>query len=397
MKWQLIGNTYYQAVEERLLQFPSKGIYQVVEEKRPGGIVVGLNFISDSFKFNHKLYDLGVSNIQNRILKTWDSEYYYKLNKNLGVVYNGLKGTGKTIAAKVLCNELNLPVLLISRYFEGLLEFIQSIDFDCAIFIDEAEKVFGEDSEASTSLLRMIDGVVSNSRKLFILTTNNLVIDDNLLDRPSRIRYIKEFSNLPLKAIEEMIEDKLVDKSLKSEVMQEIEKLQFSTVDIVENIISEFNIHGNLAEENMFNIPSKDYYIPLLSISVDSYYVNQGLISLDDIVELSKKLNISKNRAIFRNSCDPDDIQLEDLSLKPIREDDKNIQSYIISYFSKKLDANYVNGMWIGRYTFKSWTPNLYLGLTENSSEMVIKEMKSDCLKLVRTDNDDRLLFGILI
>ena len=88
---------------------------------------------------------------------------------------------------------MGLPVIVISKPMDGMLEFIQSLCFESVILIDEAEKTFYDDREV---LLKMIDGVYNSKRKLYILTTNKLTVDENLLGRPGRIRYIKEFNNL---------------------------------------------------------------------------------------------------------------------------------------------------------------------------------------------------------
>ncbi len=63
-----------------------------------------------------------------------------------------------------------------------MLEFIQSLCFEAIILIDEAEKTFDEEEDV---LLKMIDGVYNSKRKLYILTTNELNIDENLLGRPN--------------------------------------------------------------------------------------------------------------------------------------------------------------------------------------------------------------------
>lgn len=403
MKWQLVGNTFYPAVEAKVENFPLSGIYQIIEVRQPGGTVIGLRYLCDKFTFSHKIYDLGTNEIQDRVLKTWSSEYFKNLNKNLGVAYNGLKGTGKTIAAKILCNEINLPVLIINSYFDGLLEFIQSsIDFDCIIFIDEAEKVFNV-SDGSTALLRMIDGVINSSRKLFILTTNNLTIDDNLLDRPSRIRYIKEFGNVSSKAIDEILKDKLIDKSQEDIVKSEIEKLTFTTVDIIDNLISEFNIHGNLLNDNVFNIPCKSYNIPTLNINVDSIYVEQKLIDINTIVELSKKINTEDNKLKF--CYDVNNVLAKDIIIdiekeikifkKKIDLDNFSLEDFILEFIKEKSGVNPDN---VGCYRtyFKSWTPNIYVGLKSDDSSLTITEIKSNCIKLEDCYND-RGIFNILL
>lgn len=61
-----------------------------------------------------------------------------------------------------------------------------AIDFDCIFFFDEYEKEF----KNSSDVLSFMDGTYNSIyRKVFLLTTNELNVDPNLLGRPSRIRY----------------------------------------------------------------------------------------------------------------------------------------------------------------------------------------------------------------
>lgn len=173
-----------------LLATPGNGIFRIYENVRDKRL--GLEKIAETFNFNFKIYDLDCENIIQRVIGTWSSKLFSDSNKNLGVIFNGLKGTGKTIAAKLLSNRMGLPVIVISKPMDGMLEFIQSLCFESVILIDEAEKTFYDDREV---LLKMIDGVYNSKRKLYILTTNKLTVDENLLGRPGRIRYIKEFNN----------------------------------------------------------------------------------------------------------------------------------------------------------------------------------------------------------
>jgi SpoVK/Ycf46/Vps4 family AAA+-type ATPase len=159
------------------------------------------------------------------------------------VLLNGLKGTGKTVTAKVICNKLNLPVILINENPEGggIPDFLNEIEQDVIVMMDEYEKVFGEDAE----LLTVMDGVLtSTSRKLFMLTTNNTYINENLLQRPSRIRYQKTFKDLSPEVIEEIVDDLLKYKKHKGELISAISNLEVITIDVVKSIIEEVNIHN---------------------------------------------------------------------------------------------------------------------------------------------------------
>ena len=208
-----------------------------------------LERIEDSFEFNHKLYGLETRLID-RVVTTWKGT-----DRNLGVLLNGLKGTGKTVSAKVICNQLNLPVILVNMNPEGggIPEFLNEIQQEVVVFIDEYEKVFGEDSE----LLTVMDGVLTGtSRKLFLLTTNKTYINDNMLQRPSRIRYFKTFKDLSPAVIEEIVDDTLNNRKFKHDVISAISNLEIITIDIVKSIIEEVNLHNESPTEFMdvFNV-----------------------------------------------------------------------------------------------------------------------------------------------
>ena len=243
-----------------LLTSPGNGIFRIYEN--PQTKRLGLENIDDTFRFDFKIYDLDSEEIISKIIKTWTSDLFRESKKNLGVIFNGIKGTGKTIAAKQLCNRIGLPVIVISKPVNGMLEFIQSLHFESAILIDEAEKTFREEQEV---LLKMIDGVYNDMRKLYILTTNKLSIDENLLGRPGRIRYIKEFSNLSAKAVNDVINDNLKDISLKEEVLKVVDSLEISTIDILKAIIDECNIMGTVPSDSTLNIPKAKYRMQIIS------------------------------------------------------------------------------------------------------------------------------------
>lgn len=243
-----------------LLTSPGNGIFRIYEN--PQTKRLGLEKIDDTFRFDFKIYDLDCEDVMSKIIKTWTSDLFRESNKNLGVIFNGIKGTGKTIAAKQLCNRIGLPVIVISKPVDGMLEFIQSLHFESIILIDEAEKTFREEQEV---LLKMIDGVYNDMRKLYILTTNKLSIDENLLGRPGRIRYIKEFSNLSAKAVNDVIDDNLNDISLKDDVLKVVDSLEISTIDILKAIIDECNIMGSVPSDSTLNIPKAKYKIQIIS------------------------------------------------------------------------------------------------------------------------------------
>ena len=265
-KWVNEGGIYFPISGDTvLLKTPGKGVFNVVKSQNPMDARLGLQRIGDAFEFNFKIYELGCEEMLQTIRKTWESEVFVKSEKNLGVIFNGLKGTGKTLSAKLLCNALDLPVVIVQYPYEGLVNFLQSLCFECVVFIDEAEKTFkkGEDDDV---LLRLIDGVYNQTRKLYILTTNQLTLNDNLLGRPGRIRYRFEFSNLMPKAVKDYLDDNLLPEyaDQRKKILEQVDLLEISTIDILKALVDEVNIHGCLPESQCLNIPTAKHAFEIL-------------------------------------------------------------------------------------------------------------------------------------
>lgn len=270
-KWVNEGGIYFPISGDTvLLRTPGKGVFNVVKSQNPMDARLGLQRIGDTFEFNFKIYELGCEKMLQTIRKTWESEVFVRGEKNLGVIFNGLKGTGKTLSAKLLCNALDLPVVIVQYPYEGLVNFLQSLCFECIVFIDEAEKTFkkGEDDDV---LLRLIDGVYNQTRKLYILTTNQLTLNDNLLGRPGRIRYHFEFGNLLPKAVKDYLDDNLLPEYVdqRKSILEQVDLLEISTIDILKALVDEVNIHGRLPESQCLNIPTAKHAFEILEF----YYI----------------------------------------------------------------------------------------------------------------------------
>ena len=261
MKWINEGGIFFPISDGVIIhETPGPGVFQVCKSNNPNDNRLGLYRVCDKFEFNHKIYSLGCEKMIKRIKDVWNSDEFVEKKKNLGVIFNGQKGTGKTISAKVLCNEVEMPVIIIDNALNGgILQFIQSINFEAIVLLDEAEKTFQD--EDSGVLLKLIDGVYNNTRKLYILTTNRLTVNENLINRPGRIRYIQEFGNLVPQAISEYLDDNLKNLEYKKQILELVDLLEFSTIDILRNIVEEVNILGidSIGEESPLNIPRSKY------------------------------------------------------------------------------------------------------------------------------------------
>lgn len=259
--WSKANETYRQVSTTSIMDQLAPGIYI------PGVDMSGffLTQYSEKFVFPYKIYGVNDQFIT-RIERTFQSTH-----ENVGVLLNGLKGTGKSVTSELICNrfmeELNMPVILINTRMEGLIEFLANINQDVVIFVDEYEKVFvtadgnrALGSQQSTEILTLMDGALkSEYRRLFLFTTNNKHIDDNLLERPGRIRYIKEFSDLTRPVIEEIVDDLLIYTEYRDNCIEFISKLSKITIDIVKAVITEVNIHNENPENfrDVFNVSVK--------------------------------------------------------------------------------------------------------------------------------------------
>lgn len=211
---------------------------------------------SDEFHFDFKVYGME-SKFMKHIMKTYENTH-----SNLGILFNGVKGTGKTITAKLIANQMGLPVIIINAPYPGIDNFISKINCDCILFFDEFEKNFDSSEGNDVVLLSVMDGVFNSSyRRIFLLTTNKLCINENFIGRPSRIRYKKSFGNLSTEVVEEYLNDNLVNKERMQEVLQYIDTLAISTIDILKCIVDELNIHNCSIDEfkSFMNIEQAKY------------------------------------------------------------------------------------------------------------------------------------------
>lgn len=290
--WIQDGNTFMKgsATTKAHPEGLPKGIYEV-RESMTGYY---LNRLGDSFVFNYKLYGINNEFIEH-FIKT-----YTNTTGNIGVLFNGIKGTGKTVTAEELCNRLGLPVIIVKscKEVDDMLKFLATqINFDCIFFFDEYEKEFKE----SSAVLSFMDGVHNSQyRKIFLLTTNELEINSNLLGRPSRIRYVRSFGNLPEETTLELLNDILINKDAVEPVLDLIRQMQIITVDLVKALAQEVNIHGSdkidMIRKN-FNLEFSDFTYLVESIELESG-------ALEGVQNINEQLfeKIIKSREVTRNA-----------------------------------------------------------------------------------------------
>ncbi|WP_173431842.1 AAA family ATPase [Sharpea azabuensis] len=176
-------------------------------------------------------------------------------SNTLGVMLSGLKGSGKTLLSKVIAMKSELPIIVIDNYIHPkiLNKVLKSFEgVEVCILFDEVDKN-GEDYD-DNYLLRILDGVENTGKKMMLFTANEGEdINQYMKDRCSRIRYWREFEEVPASLIIAMLEDKLNDKSKCKELTDFIQD-NFSCIsfDNVLAFANEVNNNPDDAFEELF-------------------------------------------------------------------------------------------------------------------------------------------------
>lgn len=189
----------------------------------------------DKFTLPNKLYG-NVESLGERVINAFGRSY-----KNMGVLLNGVKGTGKSLTAKYVCNNVELPILLLKELPEGsdIITFLSSFKQEVVVFIDEFEKVM--DKGDQITLLSLFDGI-TNNKILFLLTSNETnELNTNLFNRPSRIKYLLNFGMMSKEEIDIIVSDALENKEHEENLKKLVQILAGVTQDTLISIIEEVN------------------------------------------------------------------------------------------------------------------------------------------------------------
>lgn len=177
-------------------------------------------YLEQYFNFEikeEKIYGAHPKKVQ-KILSSFE-----KFNRNLGVILSGDKGIGKSLFAKMLAIEVQkkgIPVIVVDRYIQGIASYLESINQEVMILFDEFDKTFadvkvGDDSvDPQASLLSLFDGV-SEGKKLFVITCNNIKkLNSYYVNRPGRFHYHIQFDYPTINEIKTYLKDKVDEKYL---------------------------------------------------------------------------------------------------------------------------------------------------------------------------------------
>ena len=256
--WQQKGDSYWPSNTALDVRKIPPGIYSY--GATPNGQWF-LELTTSRYVFPYKIYGAH-DRIIDRVKRAWKS-----LPSNLGVLLNGLKGTGKTITAQQIVNwaiDEGL-VVLNAQSPVPLAMIMEHVEQPMLVLFDEFEKTHAEDKYPGSQqqLLSAIDGLSKNEhRRLFLFTTNTKKVDENLVDRPSRIRYGWEFGRLSSDLIEMLLDD-MLDKELarlRPEILTYLNTRAVLTIDVVKAVIVECNTfrEGPEAFKSIMNLTEKE-------------------------------------------------------------------------------------------------------------------------------------------
>lgn len=191
-----------------------------------------------NFEVKGKIYG-DVQTRVNRIMNTYEER-----PNNTGVLLSGEKGSGKTLLAKMTCVEFirrGGVVLIIDAPHFGpdFNDFIQQIDQDAVIFIDEFEKIYDRDTQ--NHLLTLLDGTFT-TKKLFMVTINESVrFNDYMINRPGRFYYKFNYGNLDSSFVQEYCEDNLNDQTYIRSIVSWNQNTRGLNFDCLKAIVEEMN------------------------------------------------------------------------------------------------------------------------------------------------------------
>ncbi len=228
----------------------------------------------EPFKVPQKIYETGT---MDRVIM---KKCFFSENKNMGVLLTGNKGQGKSLDAKLLSKETELPVICVNRSIPigtDFISFLNDIKQDYVLFIDEFEKLFksggysddvdgdgGSKMHTQQSFLTFMDGVLTNSNKILFLLTTNSDVNEYFINRTSRIKFLKRYDELPEELFLSICNDRLKNHPKKDELIKDLElniSLVNLNIDVLISIIDDVILLDRPYSEfaNIYNYSIEKY------------------------------------------------------------------------------------------------------------------------------------------
>lgn len=180
-----------------------------------------------------------------------------------GVMLAGLKGSGKTVMAKVIANKSGLPIINIGKNIRPYIlgNLVEKLgDTSVCFLFDELDKVLADYDDSV--LLQVLDGSDTKGKHMILFTCNDdNEISEYLIDRCSRIRYWRKFDEMSPSLIMEVLNDKLNDKKEVKSLTDFIkDNFEVCSFDNIASFVKEANDYPTITFEELFedmNLSSK--------------------------------------------------------------------------------------------------------------------------------------------
>ena len=168
--------------------------------------------------------------------------FFRSSDRSVGVMLNGMKGSGKTTLCNAIARRLSGEMPVISLLdVNNFFSFIEKMPVtQCVVIIDEAEKKILFDESAD--FLSLMDGM-SSVKFLFILTSNTEI--GALRNRTGRIMFWKDMDTMSFQEIEGFIHNNCTLRV--QEVIDFCKTLRFPTIDTVSSICKMSNMFPELS------------------------------------------------------------------------------------------------------------------------------------------------------
>lgn len=301
MKITQSGNVFHVGSFDKFHTKLPEGLYTLNQNPNTGQFFLTSR---EGFSMPPKIY--GESKFPARTLST-----FKMLSGGMSVLMSGPKGCGKTVEAKMICNNSNMPVIVITHAYDGeeFTSFVESIQTPTVFLIDEFEKTYLE-PEQRNMFLSVMDGV-AKSRHLFILTSNNDKIGEFFTNRPGRVRYHKKYTHLPREILIDVIEDYLIHKDYQENLIKFVDTFGNISMDALTSLIQEINLHNEFPTEfiSFFNI-ERDIHSRFSGVmTIEDFPVFDGDAAISDgmhkdLVDSYLSLMKSTNRDTFMYNTD---------------------------------------------------------------------------------------------